>query len=104
MHTFRGGIRIGNSSRDAINYSWPFANAVFTEDALQFSIDFFFLKTTCILPYHDISCVSLEKGLFMQGIRIRHHTALMPEFLLFWTGKHHSFLEECRNHSIPVTP
>ena len=87
MHKFRGGIRIGNSFHDALNYTWPFAEAVFTESGLQLSIVFF---------------LSLKKGFFQRGIIIRHHSAQLPEFLLFWTRKDQPFLEECRNHAIPV--
>ncbi len=101
MHKFRGGIRIGNSFHDALNYTWPFAEADFTESGLQLSI-FFFRTTTWLLPYNDISGVSLKKVFFQRGIIIRHHSAQLPEFLLFWTRKDQPFLEECRNHAIPV--
>ena len=38
MHEFRGGIRIGNSYFDAVNYSYPFARVCFAEKSLHFSI------------------------------------------------------------------
>ena len=36
MHEFRGGIRIGNSYFDAVNYSYLFARVCFAEKSLHF--------------------------------------------------------------------
>lgn len=102
MHEFRGGIRVGNSYCDAINYSYPFAKAIFTENSLQLSIGFLFLGKRYFLPYHDILWVSLKKGIACQGILIKHRLNYLPEFILFWTGRYKCFLEECKKHSIPI--
>ena len=72
MHEFRGGIRIGDLSCNAINYSYPFAKVVFTEKALQLSIGGFFLKKRYSLPYCAITGVSLKKGIVCRGILIKH--------------------------------
>ena len=68
MHEFLGGIRIGDSSCNAINYSYPFTKVVFTENALQLSIGVFFLKKRYFLPYYAITGVSLKKGIVCRGI------------------------------------
>ena len=102
MHEFRGGIRIGDSYCNAINYSYPFAKAVFTENSLQLSIGVFFLRKRYFLPYYDITGVSLEKGIVCRGILIKHQLNYLPEFIVFWTGKYKCFLEECKKYSIPV--
>ena len=85
MREFRGGIRIGKSYCDAMNYSYPFAKAVFTEKSLQLSTGFLFLEKRYFLPYHDILGVSLKKGILCQGILIRHRLNDLPVFILFWT-------------------
>ena len=102
MRVFRGGIRIGNSYCDAMNYSYPFAKAVFTEKSLQLSTGFLFLEKRYFLPYHDILGVSLKKGILCQGILIRHRLNDLPVFILFWTGWYKGFLEECKKYSIPI--
>lgn len=102
MREFRGGIRIGNSYCDAMNYSYPFAKAVFTEKSLQLSTGFLFLEKRYFLPYHDIFGVSLKKGILCQGILIRHRLNDLPVFILFWTGWYKGFLEECKKYSIPI--
>ena len=102
MREFRGGIRIGNSYCDAMNYSYPFAEAIFTEKSLRLSTGFLFLKKRYLLPYHDILGVSLKKGIVCQGILIRHRLNDLPEFILFWTGRYQCFLEECKKHSISI--
>lgn len=102
MHEFRGGIRIGDSFCDAMNYSYPFAKVIFTENSLQLSIGLFFLRKRYILPYYDITGVSLMKGIFCQGILIKHQLNYLPEFIVFWTGKYKCFLEECKKHSISI--
>ncbi len=102
MREFRGGIRIGNSYCDAMNYSYPFAKAVFTEKSLQLSTGFLFLEKRYFLPYHDILGVSLKKGILCQGILIRHRLNDLPVFILFWTGWYKGFLEECKKYSIPI--
>ncbi len=102
MYEFRGGIRIGDSYRDAVNYSYPFAKAVFTENSLQLSIGCFFLRKRYFLPYYDITGVSLKKGIFCRGILITHQLNHLPEFIVFWTGSYKCFLEECKKYSIPI--
>ena len=102
MHEFRGGIRIGDSSCNAIHYSYPFATAVCTENSLQLSIGAFFRMKRYFLPYYDITGVSLKKGIVCRGILIKHQLNYLPEFIVFWTGKYKCFLEECKKYSIPV--
>ena len=102
MHVFRGGIRIGDSSCNAINYSYPFAKVVFTENTLQLSIGGFFLKKRYFLPYCAITGVSLKKGIVCRGLLIKHQLNHLPEFIVFWTGRYKRFLEECKKYSIPI--
>lgn len=102
MHEFLGGIRIGDSSCNAINYSYPFTKVVFTENALQLSIGVFFLKKRYFLPYYAITGVSLKKGIVCRGILIKHQLNHIPEFIVFWTGRYKRFLEECKKYSIPI--
>lgn len=103
MYYFQGGIRIGNSFYDTINYSYPFAKAFFGENTLQLSTGISFLTKMYSLPYNDITDVSLKKGIFSQGIVITHRLDSLPKTIVFWTRRYHDFLIECKKHSISIT-
>jgi hypothetical protein len=81
---FTGGIRYGKTYGDAFNASWPFARLIIGTEGIQLNTTFF--KNFSFLK-QDIAAVSKYSGFFSEGLRIEHHIADYPPFIVFWTSK-----------------
>lgn len=102
MHEFRGGIRIGNSYFDAVNYSYPFARVCFAEKSLHFSIGIFSFRKNFSIPYCDMTRISIRRRIIGYGILIEHRSNSLPKFIVFWTVQGRSFFRTCEEYSIPI--
>lgn len=99
MKVFRGGVRIGRSYWDAWNCSWPFAKLIFRDDALVISTRFLW-KREYTLRYGTITAAERKRWFLCSGVAITHRAPEVPPFIVFWTVKAASVLEEFRKHGI----
>ena len=98
---FRGGIRIGSSFLNSINFSWPFVKVMFEDDCFRIVISFVSSKEYIIL-YKNVIKISYKRGIFSEGVIIEHNMPFVPLYIIFWTSKVDSFLQLCKNNNIPI--
>lgn len=90
----RGGLRVGQSYWQAVNYTWPFAQLRFNKDELEVETSIFGMFSKIHrLERISIDAISIKRGLFGSGIRIEHSCLVEAPFLLFWTFRSNKVLE-----------
>lgn len=98
---FRGGIRIGSSPSDSINFTWPFVKITFENDCFRIVVSFVLRKEYIIL-YKYVTKISYKRGLFSKGVIIEHNMPFTPPHIIFWTRQVDSFLQLCKNNNMPI--
>ena len=98
---FRGGIRIGSSFLNSINFSWPFVKVIFEKECFRIIVSFIQKKEYVIL-YKNVTKISYKRGLFSKGVIIEHVMPLTPSYIIFWTKQTDYFLQLCRNNNMPI--
>jgi len=81
---FTGGVRYGKTYTNAFNATWPFARLIIGPEGIQLNSTFFKIFS---FSKQDITAVSKYSGFFSEGLRIEHHVADYPPFIVFWTSK-----------------
>lgn len=85
MCKFKGGIRIGHSRTDALNFTYPFVELYATHEVVELKISLFFYKKIFCLKRENINSIFPVKSFFSQGIKIEHSQSNIPKFIIFWT-------------------
>ena len=98
---FRGGIRIGSSYLNSINFTWPFVKVMFEDDCIRIRITLISTKEYVVL-YKNINRISYKKGLFSKGVIIEHNMPSTPRYIIFWTRKVDLFLLLCEKHRLKI--
>lgn len=99
---FRGGVRIGTSHWNSLNYTWPFAGVSFGNDGFRIATSFLKRKEYVIL-YKNVTNISYKRSLFCKGVIIEHDMPTVPLHIIFWTRQADIFLQLCKKHSLPIT-
>jgi hypothetical protein len=79
-----GGARI-RKGWVPMNFSAPFAKMECSQEQIIIRIDVLFYRRAYVFQKADIDALVHHDGLFSKGIRICHHSAELPEFVVFWT-------------------
>ena len=80
--TSRGGARIGDSRRDAVNYTYPLIVIRFLRDGLCLTAPLF--SREWFIRKDDIVKIAKIRGVFT-GYRIEHVSPQLPPTIIFWS-------------------
>ena len=80
--TSRGGARIGDSRRDAVNYTYPLIVIRFLRDGLCLTAPLF--SREWFIRKDDVVKIAKIRGVFT-GYRIEHVSPQLPPTIIFWS-------------------
>ena len=100
MKTFTqtGGARIGEGAFLAFNATWPFATL--TIDEREIALRCLWMKW--IFPKETIRYLTVHDGVFSTGMRIDHTNKSYTGFIVFWSFKMGTLLQELNTRGYTV--
>jgi hypothetical protein len=98
--SFIGGIRIGQSYWDSMNYTWPFAKLDVEQDGIQITL--LFCKKIFISK-DDILAVEKYSAFISSGVKITHKNTAIAPCLIFWTSSLDQLINQLKT-TLSLTP